>query len=625
MKLALFEAQMTINKVIGKEIDELRLGDSEDQHRAYVIQFDDSGRCKLCKKLRGGNPQHRCWADTLEYRTTDAEAYANWRQAQDESKTTRRESPYGVNFPELTYRAWVELGRPIPHRGTIHILHKGQVLCGTLSSPPGTWPPGHVWLSIAYYDTADSARRCAPCFEAVDGDLGTSAARGLELVFGGMKSSKGTTIAGHHDRKCERAPGADSCRCIDRTNEAELVDSVAQATPYHRDEVQRAHDHLKLAIEAAATIAQSQNRTLDSAAHIVGAAIKDQAQAPGDVPHLVGAPVEFRSADGKLKATARVAGVEVHPRPYSIDSRRALVDHGDDDTGEQRCNNPDCPQCNPSAASDRDYLQKVYGTPEQRRDVAIEELERRRREADDRTCPRCGSQLVDTATPADQTPTPGRIDKRECPTLGCGFQVSIGELQRLNDAVAELRRRELSTEPPVSVTANDLQRSLSLNSTIHLAELGMMHDRVSKDIDKHMPDEAPDVWKAGFRAALVGVRDALRLMIKGWRKNVPQSRAAEIILNGEEPDQVEAETTHILQAGTALCGKLGLPGEWTDSHKWVSFDDQANLVRERESGRGCVRCFEKHRVGEDPDQVAELDEDDGPGSSRRVRRPSDSK
>lgn len=40
----------------------------------------------------------------------------------------------------------------------------------------------------------------------------------------------------------------------------------------------------------------------------------------------------------------------------------------------------------------------------------------------ERLCPRCNSDLVATATPADQTPTPGRLDRLECPAMGCGYQ-----------------------------------------------------------------------------------------------------------------------------------------------------------------------------------------------------------
>lgn len=39
----------------------------------------------------------------------------------------------------------------------------------------------------------------------------------------------------------------------------------------------------------------------------------------------------------------------------------------------------------------------------------------------ERLCPRCGSELIATATPSDQTPTPGRLDRLECPALGCDF------------------------------------------------------------------------------------------------------------------------------------------------------------------------------------------------------------
>lgn len=63
--------------------------------------------------------------------------------------------------------------------------------------------------------------------------------------------------------------------------------------------------------------------------------------------------------------------------------------------------------------------------PRETKDVAtiLGELERA-----DRTCPRCGSLLVDTATPAAQTPTPGRIDRHECSKVGCDFWVAASEL-----------------------------------------------------------------------------------------------------------------------------------------------------------------------------------------------------
>ena len=195
--------------------------------------------------------------------------------------------------------------------------------------------------------------------------------------------------------------------------------------------------------------------------------------ASSDLPQLVGAPVEFRSADGKIEATAQVSSVEVHSRPYSIGSRRVPVDpvDHDDDTGERRCNNPDCAQCNPS----------------------------------------------------------------------------LSELERLN-LRAELRRRELSIEAPLPTL--DIWRGLGLNSPLHLAELGMIRDRIAVDVEKLGEElgakrEIMD-RRTATRERTAGMWLALRdllsekidPMLEGWRKNEPQSRAAEIILNGEDPDLV---------------------------------------------------------------------------------------
>ncbi len=34
---------------------------------------------------------------------------------------------------------------------------------------------------------------------------------------------------------------------------------------------------------------------------------------------------------------------------------------------------------------------------------------------------------------------------------------------------------------------------------------------------------------------------------------------------------------HTLKHGRALCGQPGVPGEWPKGHRWVSFEDEANL------------------------------------------------
>lgn len=253
-----------------------------------------------------------------------------------------------------------------------------------------------------------------------------------------------------------------------------------------------------------------------------------------------------------------------------------LENLADDDTGERRCNNPDCPQCNPSAASDH-------------------------------LCPRCGSQLVDFATPADQTSTPGRIDRRKCSSKACNFWVSLPELERLNRR-AELRRRQTST-PAVELKAvshpesalstaelveishmsafsaqeirlshdylkvmlegavqlatmlnysldhaahtlghvavNEILNPPTLNSPLHLAELGMVRDQIAAKIKKIRFDFAFETdieprereRMAGAWLELQGVlSDQIDPMLEGWRKNEPQSRAAEILLNGEELD-----------------------------------------------------------------------------------------
>lgn len=83
---------------------------------------------------------------------------------------------------------------------------------------------------------------------------------------------------------------------------------------------------------------------------------------------------------------------------------------------------------------------------------------------------------------------------------------------------------------------------LTLNSPMHLAELEMLRDQIAADIDKlrdELDNKAPATEK---RARIIGMRLVLRgllsekidPMLEGWRKNEPQSRAAEVILNGED-------------------------------------------------------------------------------------------
>lgn len=70
-----------------------------------------------------------------------------------------------------------------------------------------------------------------------------------------------------------RIPNDELARPVD-------VAAIAEELPYRREEVQRAHDQLKLAIETAAHLASAHNMSLEHAAHIVGRVIEKQAQAP---------------------------------------------------------------------------------------------------------------------------------------------------------------------------------------------------------------------------------------------------------------------------------------------------------------------------------------------------------
>lgn len=43
---------------------------------------------------------------------------------------------------------------------------------------------------------------------------------------------------------------------------------------------------------------------------------------------------------------------------------------------------------------------------------------------------------------------------------------------------------------------------------------------------------------------------------------------------------------HLLQAGRALCGMKGVPGEWPDGHRWVSYYDEENAAEVN-----CMKCL----------------------------------
>lgn len=46
-----------------------------------------------------------------------------------------------------------------------------------------------------------------------------------------------------------------------------------------------------------------------------------------------------------------------------------------------------------------------------------------------------------------------------------------------------------------------------------------------------------------------------------------------------------ALTVHVLRNGEALCGKVGMPKDWEDDHRWVSFLDRENF-----RAVNCVAC-----------------------------------
>lgn len=280
----------------------------------------------------------------------------------------------------------------------------------------------------------------------------------------------------------------------DRADVAELTST----TPYTLEEVQRARDHLKLALEAAVQLAGTYNYTLDHATHVIGRMIKKQAQEPGDLRHLIGTPIEFRTLTGAPSVAARFAGAEVcqvgpleaNPIPAYLEElmRRApQLDEGqimlyaqtseptepkDGDMwfredlgmyqerrdGKTRTLLPPAGEFTATAqvasAEVRplpdDPVHDVMGALDELREVAQEELKRRRL---DRTC--CGSQLVDTATPTERTPTPGCIDRRECSNLTRNFWVDISELERPNQGVAAIATLHLDA-PTVEL----LQRCL---------------------------------------------------------------------------------------------------------------------------------------------------------------------
>lgn len=334
------------------------------------------------------------------------------------------------------------------------------------------------------------------------------------------KAPKGDPFIGHHDRKCERDRGSDTRHCVGRTSEAEL--ELRKLT------------HLEMVVMF------TQART------------------------------ELK-IEGIEKLEGDLSRVFNHVAQQAYE--HGLQTNVGELTPERRCNQ--------SAANDR-------------------------------TCPRCGSQLVNVATPAEQTPTPGRIDRHMCPSATCDFWVDLPELERLN-LRAELRRRELSTDAPILITAAELEAVMrkglppaeleaishasiysgqeikrvhdflrrlieaatqlassfnytldhaahflghvavneilsrrTMNSELHLAELGMMRDQIAADVAKLAeelqgggvdPKYPTSERTAGAWLALKGVLgEQVEPMLEGWPKNEPQSRAAEIILNGEKPE-----------------------------------------------------------------------------------------
>lgn len=58
-------------------------------------------------------------------------------------------------------------------------------------------------------------------------------------------------------------------------------------------------------------------------------------------------------------------------------------------------------------------------------------------------------------------------------------------------------------------------------------------------------------------------------------------------------------TVHILKHGRALCGQPGMPVEWPEDHKWVSFEDEANL--HEVDCPGCREAFKPPAEGEGSD------------------------
>lgn len=53
---------------------------------------------------------------------------------------------------------------------------------------------------------------------------------------------------------------------------------------------------------------------------------------------------------------------------------------------------------------------------------------------------------------------------------------------------------------------------------------------------------------------------------------------------------------HILMHGSAHCGKPGVPGDWSDEHSWVSFQDEENA-----SAVNCPECIEVRESFRDPE------------------------